>query len=292
MASSKVMASSTSSTNNSDLPRKTTSTYSSIDLTNDTKNYGSMSMDELIRNIYGENPPPPSTPPPPDIVIDGVLESQLQQTGTKTAEEVWKEISGGGNNNNNEDGIEEEEEEEEEDRKVRGDPGEMTLEEFLTKAGAVREEDMKIPQMVGPVHGFVVDPVLDSTRYAAAQQGGGGGGGGEGGGSGSGSILWLGNGGDRAGGGRGKRRAVLEPIDKVAQQRQRRMIKNRESAARSRERKQAYTVELESLVTQLEEENARLQKEQVKLVLDFFYYGSCSLNQLLCFISYELGFSV
>ncbi|KAF9601304.1 hypothetical protein IFM89_018414 [Coptis chinensis] len=70
-------------------------------------------MDELIRNIYGENPPPPSTPPPPDIVIDGVLESQLQQTGTKTAEEVWKEISGGSNNNNNEDGIEEEEEEEE-----------------------------------------------------------------------------------------------------------------------------------------------------------------------------------
>ncbi|KAF9601305.1 hypothetical protein IFM89_018415 [Coptis chinensis] len=94
--------------------------------------------------------------------------------------------------------------------------------------------------------------------------GGGGGGGGEGGGSGSGSILWLGNGGDRAGGGRGKRRAVLEPIDKVAQQRQRRMIKNRESAARSRERKQAYTVELESLVTQLEEENARLQKEQAE----------------------------
>jgi ABA responsive element binding factor len=31
---------------------------------------------------------------------------------------------------------------------------------------------------------------------------------------------------------------VLEPLDKAAQQRQRRMIKNRESAARSRERKQ------------------------------------------------------
>jgi hypothetical protein len=30
----------------------------------------------------------------------------------------------------------------------------------------------------------------------------------------------------------------MEPLDKAAQQRQRRMIKNRESAARSRERKQ------------------------------------------------------
>ncbi|GKG54346.1 G-box-binding factor 4-like protein, partial [Tanacetum coccineum] len=47
---------------------------------------------------------------------------------------------------------------------------------------------------------------------------------------------------------RGKRRPVLDPLqDKAAQQRQRRMIKNRESAARSRERKQAYQAELESL---------------------------------------------
>ncbi|KAL4303882.1 hypothetical protein GQ457_10G021960 [Hibiscus cannabinus] len=43
------------------------------------------------------------------------------------------------------------------------------------------------------------------------------------------------------------------------------MIKNRESAARSRERKQAYTVELESLVTQLEEEKARLLREEAEL---------------------------
>ncbi|KAF9609558.1 hypothetical protein IFM89_016994 [Coptis chinensis] len=55
---------------------------------------------------------------------------------------------------------------------------------------------MKILQMVGPVHGFVVDPVLDSRK-----------------------VL-----------------VVLVVL--------------------------AYTVELESLVTQLEEENARLQKEQ------------------------------
>ncbi|BAT86809.1 hypothetical protein LR48_Vigan09g268900 [Vigna angularis] len=66
-------------------------------------------------------------------------------------------------------------------------------------------------------------------------------------------------------GGRGKRKAVEEAVvDRATLQKQRRMIKNRESAARSRERKQAYTVELESLVTLLEEENARLLKEEAE----------------------------
>ncbi|XP_020245716.1 G-box-binding factor 4-like [Asparagus officinalis] len=54
----------------------------------------------------------------------------------------------------------------------------------------------------------------------------------------------------------------MDPAERAALQRQKRMIKNRESAARSRERKQAYTVELESLVSQLEEENARLLQQQ------------------------------
>lgn len=42
------------------------------------------------------------------------------------------------------------------------------------------------------------------------------------------------------GSGRGKRRSTVEelPADRATQQKQRRMIKNRESAARSRERKQ------------------------------------------------------
>eukprot|EP00850_Spirogloea_muscicola_P017603 SM000153S01592 [mRNA] locus=s153:161613:162688:+ [translate_table: standard] len=43
------------------------------------------------------------------------------------------------------------------------------------------------------------------------------------------------------------------------------MIKNRESAARSRARKQAYTVELEAEVTLLKEENMRLLKIQAEL---------------------------
>ncbi|PIA41153.1 hypothetical protein AQUCO_02300151v1 [Aquilegia coerulea] len=279
MASSKVMPSSNST--NSDLARQG-STYSLTtigDLQSDPSNkntntFGSMSMDELIRNIYGDNPPSSSDLIPSSTTaaaaatpggsggVGGDCSVEEQESSSfplpkdfrdvignnKTVDEVWKEISGSSGGGVDPDP----------DTKMRdvggGAINEMTLEEFLTKAGAVREEDMKIPQIVGPVHGFVVDPPLD-TRYPQQQ-------GGEG--SASGSILWLGNGGDRAGGGRGKRRAVLEPIDKVAQQRQRRMIKNRESAARSRERKQAYTVELESLVTQLEEENTRLLRERAE----------------------------
>ncbi|KAK9111220.1 hypothetical protein Scep_018739 [Stephania cephalantha] len=282
MASSKVMPSTSSA--NSDLTRQqqqqSATTYASLSISdlhhhhhhhhqqqqqqqqqpdhaNKTHNaFGSMSMDDLLRNIYSDNPPSAAVDADPDMSLSPMMKSGGGgEVGGKRMEDVWKEISaaaaavnGGG------------EAEEEEDRKVRDSAGggggggdgefaEMTLEEFLTKAGTLRDEDVKIPAIVGPVHGFVVDPALD-TRFPQQQ--------------GEGSILWLGNGVDRPGG-RGKRRAVLEPVDKVAQQRQRRMIKNRESAARSRERKQAYTSELEALVTQLEEANAQLLREQERL---------------------------
>ncbi|KAL6620309.1 hypothetical protein ACP70R_035448 [Stipagrostis hirtigluma subsp. patula] len=65
-----------------------------------------------------------------------------------------------------------------------------------------------------------------------------------------------------AGGGRSRKRALMDPQDRAAMQRQKRMIKNRESAARSRDRRQAYVAELESQVTQLEEEQAQLLREQ------------------------------
>ncbi|XP_039690540.1 protein FD [Medicago truncatula] len=49
------------------------------------------------------------------------------------------------------------------------------------------------------------------------------------------------------------------------ERRNKRMIKNRESAARSRARKQAYTNELEQKVQLLQEENARLRRQQQEL---------------------------
>ncbi|KAL9993552.1 putative transcription factor bZIP family [Helianthus debilis subsp. tardiflorus] len=53
-------------------------------------------------------------------------------------------------------------------------------------------------------------------------------------------------------------------IDGQVERRQRRMIKNRESAARSRARKQAYTVELEAELNMLKEENAQLKQTLVR----------------------------
>ncbi|XP_073271138.1 ABSCISIC ACID-INSENSITIVE 5-like protein 6 isoform X3 [Primulina huaijiensis] len=51
-------------------------------------------------------------------------------------------------------------------------------------------------------------------------------------------------------------------LENVMERRQMRMIKNRESASRSRARKQAYTLELESEVAKLREMNRELQKKQ------------------------------
>ncbi|KAK9985799.1 hypothetical protein SO802_030750 [Lithocarpus litseifolius] len=62
------------------------------------------------------------------------------------------------------------------------------------------------------------------------------------------------------GGMRGRKRIIDGPVEKVVERRQRRMIKNRESAARSRARKQAYTVELEAELNQLREENTLLKQ--------------------------------
>ncbi|KAJ1289950.1 hypothetical protein BS78_02G203900 [Paspalum vaginatum] len=55
-------------------------------------------------------------------------------------------------------------------------------------------------------------------------------------------------------------------VDKVVERRQRRMIKNRESAARSRARKQAYTVELEAEVQKLKELNQELERKQAQIM--------------------------
>ena len=87
----------------------------------------------------------------------------------------------------------------------------MTLEDFLVKAGAVQDQDEDENENE------------EDVKMKEERLGGG-------------SILAFpnNNGSARV----GKRPRVLEPLDKAAQQRQRRMIKNRESAARSRERKQ------------------------------------------------------
>lgn len=128
----------------------------------------------------------------------------------------------------------------------------MTLETFLAKNGVVREED--VTGVLPPPHSssssltphfpLPPPPSSDVSSSSLAPNG----------------IAATSTPSPSVA--KGKRRALEEPVDKATLQKQRRMIKNRESAARSRERKQAYTSELEYLVQQLEEENARLLDEE------------------------------
>ncbi|XWS62557.1 hypothetical protein CRYUN_Cryun06bG0021400 [Craigia yunnanensis] len=270
MASSRVIT--TTSQTNPDMPRQPSlcSSLSTLlaDLQNQQNNQnqsqnglGSISMDDLLKNIYSSPPPPPATSdahpqfPGASISREGSF-SFPKDVANKSVDEVWKEIVAGGG-----------------DQRQGGPQEEMTLEDFLTKAGAVREEDVRgVVNHVGVGEGvYAVDPAVIN-----------------GGGS---QFSSFGNNGGvdhqrfvapTGGGARGKRRAVEEPpLDKATQQKQKRMIKNRESAARSRERKQAYTVELESLVTQLEEENARLLREEVNRELYYMILNYIEEFQLL-----------
>lgn len=221
--------------------------------------------------------------------------------------------------------------------------GEMTLEDFLIKAGIVREQNVtpsappQLPPPPPPQYGlfqnnpnsamgptFVTGPppiigvdgggatyqtltngsaVGESSAYTSngkrnavypsasvcyngrmANGGGGGGGYGSGPGPGLGMEMSVRSSGSPDGmrtnqvdatnqygldmgavRGSSRKRILDGPVEKVVERRQRRMIKNRESAARSRARKQAYTVELEAELNQLREENAYLKQSLAEL---------------------------
>lgn len=262
------MASSKLVTTNPDLPRQSSICSLSTILADlqqqqqQPQQTASMNMDDFLKNLYSDQGPnqlPLSEPHFPDGTSSISRQesfSQPKELGEKTVDDVWREIVAG-TENRRQPGTGEEGN----DTSAVGQPT-ITLEDFLTKAGAVSEEDVRaggvVPVVAGS-GGYRVDSgavamnggqfPMQGVEVGPAAVGF------------DGRVVV----GGAVGGGRGKRRAVEEPVvDKATQQRQRRMIKNRESAARSRERKQAYTVELESLVTQLEEENARLVREEAE----------------------------
>ncbi|XVE60121.1 hypothetical protein DITRI_Ditri05aG0101700 [Diplodiscus trichospermus] len=275
MASSKVMPTSTS--RNSDPSRQSTTSSSTkpqpfTDQTNDNNSRlsSTMTVDGILLNVYSAAPTTETTLVDASItLIDnpnpaaGADNSEVSQDQTvvdcnsnvaKSVDEVWREIVSG--------------ERKEITMKEEAPDEMMTLEDFLAKASAVEEAaaaataEVKVHpnRLSGGVYAF--DPVGESAFQILDKM--------------EGSIVGFGNGLEVTGsggvGGRGKRgRGVLmEPLDKAAQQRQRRMIKNRESAARSRERKQAYQVELESLAVKLEEENEWLLKEKAERTKERF----------------------
>lgn len=234
------------------------------------KDFGSMNMDELLRSIWSaeeiHNVAAANASAAADHAARG---SSIQRQGSltlprtlsqKTVDEVWRDLVcvGGGPS-----------------AEAAAPPppaqrqptlGEITLEEFLVRAGVVRE-DMTAPPPVPPApvcpppppqpqmlfpHGNVFAPLVPPLQFgnglvsgAVGQQ--------QGGGpaapprpvtaSGFGKME-----GDElsslspspvpyvfGGGLRGRKPPAME---KVVERRQRRMIKNRESAARSRQRKQ------------------------------------------------------
>ncbi|KAH9691742.1 BZIP domain-containing protein [Citrus sinensis] len=281
MASSKIMKS--SNTRNSDLSKRSSTASSSSTkqqqeaLTDASKFASAMTVDGILRNVYNTTTALTTDATLLDAQItlvdtnSNLIANENDQNGAvsagamKSVDDVWREIVSGEKKEMKEEAIDEM----------------MTLEDFLAKAGAVEDsaggDDMDVKafanvteRLSGGVYAF------DQPAAASPFQV-------------EGAIVGFGNGVEVVGG-RGKRgRVMLEPLDKAAQQRQRRMIKNRESAARSRERKQswlqlnskhilivllidgfgifgvlqAYQVELESLAVRLEEENEQLLKEKL-----------------------------
>ncbi|KAK7355425.1 hypothetical protein VNO80_14680 [Phaseolus coccineus] len=318
------------------------------------KNFGSMNMDEFLSSIWcaeesqilNNNNNMNSLSLSEASAEKGLIRKQpsLPRQGSltlpaplcrKTVDEVWSEIHkvqqqqrqqqqnnnnnrGTVNNNNNAQNTE----------STRRQPtfGEMTLEDFLIKAGVVREQRslaMSVPastsqnqhmqhygffpnnnrtiepsflgrQVMGVGVGGSAGGNVVAPPYQAVAQGGGGGAVGESsvysavcfgprvvnGGGGYAAVSKMGvvapvspvspegigtgeNFGCRFGMDRGvlrgRKRVLDGPVEKVVERRQRRMIKNRESAARSRARKLAYTVELEAELNQLKEENGQLK---------------------------------
>ncbi|KAH7653974.1 ABA responsive element binding factor protein [Dioscorea alata] len=236
----------------------------------------SMNLDELLKSVF-----PGEINPVLPMEIEGTggnyaSGSGLQSQGSitmsralskKTVDEVWKEIQDGRSKNNEEHGVAGQER--------QPTFGEITLEDFLEKAGIIAEGSTKkrndpvgnVDPMSG-AHDFTQGahwllqyqqmPAVPQPQthqnlmgayamYADAQM--------------NLASPTIGALSDSQTPGR-KRGAQDELTDKIVERRQKRMIKNRESAARSRARKQAYTNELENKVSRLEEENERLKKQK------------------------------
>ncbi|KAL9331284.1 hypothetical protein ACSQ67_000894 [Phaseolus vulgaris] len=248
------------------------------------KPLGSMNLDELLKGVWSAESGSDAYMQQGQVASAG---SSLNPQGSltlcgdlskKTIDEVWRDMQ--------------QKKSVSQERERQPTLGEMTLEDFLVKAGVTTEpfsnEDsaMAMPgvdsqhntsqhahwlqyelpsvqqqpqqqhqnqqnSMMPGFSGFmavqqpmpiVVNPILDAGYSEAMPS----------------SLMGALSDSQTAG---RKRAASGNVIEKTVERRQKRMIKNRESAARSRARKQAYTHELEIKVWHLEEENERLKRQ-------------------------------
>ncbi|XP_018483470.1 ABSCISIC ACID-INSENSITIVE 5-like protein 3 [Raphanus sativus] len=211
-----------------------------------SKPLGSMNLDELLKSVWSAEATQP---------LEGTEEGITRQRSLtlprglsrKTVEDVWRDIqqdkNGCSSNNPNK----------------QPTFGEITLEDLLLKAGVVTEA-MTVPQNVvnvasngqwaqyqhQPQHqGFMPYPVCDMQEMVSP------------------TSFVMGGLSDTPPQAHGRKRVASsggEFVERIVERKQKRMIKNRESASRSRARKQAYTQELEIKVSSLEEENQKLRR--------------------------------
>ncbi|XP_076922435.1 bZIP transcription factor 46-like isoform X2 [Bidens hawaiensis] len=295
------------------------------------KDFGSMNMDELLKNIWNAEEMQTMGNNTATTAAGGVqgATSNLQRQGSltlprtlrqKTVDEVWKDLSKEYNSGFGQPDLPQRQQ----------TLGEMTLEEFLVKAGVVREDTQLVnklndnelfmnnhnhnhnrpgfggnnninnnnngqisfqsaqsqppplyPKQTNMPYGGPPMAIPTNTQSVmnSLVPGGGlpGGMGLMGGLGGTGGVssdgLAKSNGGDTLsvspvpyvfnGVFRGRKNGSIE---KVVERRQRRMIKNRESAARSRARKQAYSMELEAEVSELKQKNQELKRKQEEML--------------------------
>ncbi|XP_010535682.1 PREDICTED: ABSCISIC ACID-INSENSITIVE 5-like protein 1 [Tarenaya hassleriana] len=242
------------------------------------KNFGAMNMDEFLANIWtveASNVEPASananaTAATSETVPYSVLARQGSLSVPvplckKTVDEVWFEIQNNMHHHHQPPSSSDRNNPDEEDEIPRQQTlGEITLEDFLVKAGVVQEPLKTAMVMTATTTGFgnpefgVGIPAQNPNGYNDNRPVysvlGESSSGVPGNVSSSGRFL---TGLDAF---RIKKRIIDGPPEVLMERRQRRMIKNRESAARSRARKQAYTVELELELNQLVEENLKLKK--------------------------------
>ncbi|KAL1553893.1 ABSCISIC ACID-INSENSITIVE 5-like protein 2 [Salvia divinorum] len=229
------------------------------------KPLSSMNLDELLNNVltvegaeYGQSAP---CQPPSGSCLNGQSSVSISRDlSKKTVDEVWKDIQLEQKRNSL-------------DRYFT--LGEITLEDFLVKAGVdliglpqqaqwtsypisavspqqQQQQQQSMMPVYMPCHA-IQEPIplggnsaLD-TAYPETQL--------------MSSSPLMGTSSDTQTP-RRKRVPSDDIAEKGVERRQKRMIKNRESAARSRARKQAYTHELENKISHLEEENEMLKKQQ------------------------------
>ncbi|XP_007016702.2 PREDICTED: ABSCISIC ACID-INSENSITIVE 5-like protein 2 isoform X1 [Theobroma cacao] len=197
------------------------------------KPLGSMNLDELLDNVWTTESnqslgiDTESTSPSSSLQRQASLTLARAFSG-KTVDQVWKEIQQGQKKRFGE-----------EMKGQEREPtlGETTLEDFLVQAGLFVADTSLGPTME-----------LDSTPQSFLPQ------------IGLSPTPLLGTLSDTSM--KGRKRDSQDAFEKTIERRLRRKIKNRESAARSRARKQAYHNELVSKVSRLEEENIKLNKEK------------------------------